>query len=128
MDTIEALKKNLIHASIQTALDSEYVRNIIDRYVGEYANVEKLIFTEQLSIEATVRFHGMNESITVSIREYDMAEDCSWVAIRKLEASAIGIERLLERFLVGHKFSIPERTRSWIGKLQKALKAGEGQA
>lgn len=105
---------------VNTLLNSKPVKDFLNKQVGAYAEIENLNYSKG-TLEATARILGMNESITVKVEEFEVAEDCSWFAIRKVSASAEGIENLCNAFLVNREFTIPEDKRGLISPVRMML-------
>lgn len=105
---------------VNPILNSQPVKDFINKYTGKYAVVESLRYKSG-ALEATAHILGMSESVTVRIDEFELANDCSYVAIKKMSASAEGVANLCDDFLVGRKFPIPEDKRSLLTPIKVFL-------
>jgi len=106
--------------AINTALSSDMVIGLINKKLARYGEVHSLRWDNE-GFHGMVQLLGSAEIVAVNVRELVFAPDCSTVKLVGLTSSALWCQHLLEDFVEGRSFDIPENARVFVKPVAKLL-------
>ena len=107
-------------AAINAALSSDMVIGLINRRVSRYGEVRSLRYDAE-GFHGVLQLLGSAEIVSVDVRELVFAPDCSSVKLAGLTSNVLWCQHLLEDFVEGRAFDIPENVRAYVKPVAKWL-------
>jgi len=116
--------KNLVeegrYRTINSLVSNPAVVKMINGRFSRYAELLSLRYDGE-GFHARARLLGSGEEVRVCVRSVVFSADCSSVKLEGFSASAPWCQHLLEDFVEGRSFAIPEPARLPLRPLAKML-------
>ena len=106
--------------AINAALSSDKVLGLINKNISRYGEVHSLRWNNE-GFHGMFQLLGSAEIVAVNVRELVFAPECSSVKLTGLTSSALWCQHLLEDFVEGRAFDIPENARVFVRPVAKLL-------
>ena len=116
--------KNLVeegrYRTINSLVSNPAVVKMINGRFSRYAELLSLRYDGE-GLHARARLLGSSEEVGVSVRRIAFAEDCSSVTLEGFHSAAPWCRNLLQDFVEGCRFDIPEAARLALRPLARLL-------
>ena len=116
--------KNLVEegkwAAVNSLISNPAVLKMINARLSRYAEILSLRYDRE-GFHARARLLGSAEEVPVSVRSIHFAPDCSSVKLEGISSGAPWCLHLLQDFVEGRDFPIPEAARLPLRPLAKML-------
>ena len=106
------------NTAINAALSSDMVMGLINKKLYRYGEVRSLRYDAD-GFHGVVQLLGSAEIVAVDVRELVFAPDCSSVRLSGLASNVQWCQHLLEDFVEGRAFDIPENARTYVKPVVK---------
>lgn len=106
--------------AVNAALSSDMVMGLVNKKLCRYGEVRSLRYDEE-GFHGMLQLLGSAEIVAVDVRELVFAPDCSSVRLSGLTSNIQWCQHLLEDFVEGRAFDIPENARTYVKPVAKWL-------
>ena len=121
MNFFDALLKTPGRALARALLNSEKTMSLVNARLSDFLHVHSLVCREDMSLMICFSVDGMEQAITVTISDYSVAEDGSWICVGKAGSTVAGIDRALAAFVQGRRIPVPEKYAAKVAMIKKFL-------
>lgn len=106
---------------VRAFLNSEKAIMLANARLSDFLHIHSIVCLEDLSLMVCFSVNGMNQEITVTISDYSVAEDGSWICVGKAGSTVAGIDRALASFVQGRRIRVPEKYAAKVAMIKKFL-------
>lgn len=110
--------------TLNTLLSSPAVLGFVNKKVDRYGLVDRL-FVDESGYHAEVSLLGRGAALTIDARSIRFSEDGARVSLHGMKASELWLQHLLEDFLEGREFALPEAAVTALKPFRSMLPQGE---
>ena len=121
MRRFDALLKAPGKTMARIFLNSEKAMSLINARLSDFLHVHSIVCREDMSLMVCFSINGMDQEITVTISDYDVAEDGSWICLGKAGSTVPGIDNALAAFVQGKRIPVPEAYAAKVAALKRFL-------
>ncbi len=121
MSFFDALLKTPGRALARALLNSEKTMSLINARLSDFLHVHSLVCREDMSLMICFSVNGMDQEITITVGDYDVADDGSWIRLNQAGSTVPGIDNALAAFVQGKTFPVPEKYAAKVAALKRFL-------
>ena len=92
MNFFDALLKTPGRALARALLNSEKTMSLINARLSDFLHVHSLVCREGMSLMICFSVNGMDQEITITVGDYDVADDGSWIRLNQAGSTVPGID------------------------------------
>ena len=121
MNFFDALLKTPGRALARAFLNSEKTMSLVNARLSDFLHVHSLVCREDMSLMICFSVNGMDQEITITVGDYDVADDGSWIRLNRAGSTVPGIDNALAAFVQGKTFPVPEKYAAKVAALKRFL-------
>ena len=121
MNFFDALLKTPGRALARALLNSEKTMSLVNARLSDFLHVHSLVCREDMSLMICFSVNGMDQEITITVGDYDVADDGSWIRLNQAGSTVPGIDNALAAFVQGKTFPVPEKYAAKVAALKQFL-------
>ena len=121
MGFFDNLLKTPGKAFARACLNSEKTMTLANARLADFLHIHSIVCREDMSLMVNFSIHGMQQDITITVSDYSIAEDGSWICIGKAGSSVPGIDNALATFVQGKRLPIPEKHAATAVRIKRFL-------
>ncbi len=121
MEILHGTARSIKRKILQQALRSGKLMEWLNHRLADYLHIHSIVCREDLSLMVCFSINGMDQPVTVTVSDYSIAEDGSWICLGKAGSSIAGIDRALASFVQGKRIPIPEKYAGTAVSIKKFL-------
>lgn len=95
--------------------------SILNHRLSDFIRIHSIVFRDDLSIAVNFSINGIAQDITVTVNDYSIADDGSWICIRKASSSVAGIDNAITAFVLLKHIPIPKEYAPQLAKIKFLL-------
>ena len=106
--------------TLNTLLSSTAVLGFVNKKLERYGMMEEL-FIDGSGYHAVIRLHGRETLLKLSVSAVKFSDGCTHVSLHGVSASELWLQHVLEDFLEGREFALPEAAVSALKPFRSIL-------